>query len=86
MHRHYHVWIELFDLGDDVPRIVHRRRPEMEAADQGMDLLDAGRFLRLLHRIDDAAMAARRYHDKAAILHVEDRGVLVIVFIGNGLA
>ena len=42
--------------------------------------------MRLLHRIDDAAMAAGRDDDKAAVLHVEAGGMLVIVLIGNGLS
>ena len=65
MHRDDHVGLERLDLADDLLEVVRRRRPEMEAADDGVDLLDAGDFLRLPHRIDDADMAAGADHDEA---------------------
>ena len=66
--------------------VVHRRRTEMEAAEQGVQFVDAGDFLGLLYGIDHAAMAARRQHDKAPVLHVVDRDVLVVVLIRDGLS
>ena len=38
----------------------------MEAADDCVDFVDAGGFLGLAHRVDDAGVAARRDHDEAA--------------------
>ena len=57
--------LELLDLADHLLEVVGRRRPEMEAADDGVNLLDAGHLLRLPHRIDDADMAAGTDHDQA---------------------
>src|SRR5947209_6353527 len=39
MHRNQHVGVELADLADDLRKIIRRRRPEMKAAHDRMDLL-----------------------------------------------
>src|SRR5262249_36995437 len=49
--------------------------------DDGVHLLDAGDLPRLLHRVDDAAMAAARDDDEAAPLEVEAGRVLVPVLV-----
>jgi hypothetical protein len=46
----------------------NRRRPEMEAAHDGVDFIDARNFHRLPHRIDDPDMAARADDDQAFAL------------------
>ena len=51
-----------------------------------MQLVDAGHRHRLLGRVDDAAVAARRQHHETAILHVKDGRMLVVMLVGNGLA
>src|SRR5439155_1666114 len=71
VHRDHYVGVELLDLGDDLGEVILRRRPEMEAADDRVHLLDARDLLRLLDRIDDADMAAGRDHDEAEVAHVE---------------
>ena len=53
------IRIDLLQGRDDLSNVVVvERRNDMEATDNGMHLLEAGRDLRLLDRIDDAAMAA----------------------------
>ena len=58
----------------------------MEPTDQAMQLDDAGHLLRLLDRVNDATMTARRDHDQPAILHVKDRGVLVVVLVRDSFS
>ena len=59
MHRDDNVRVQLLDLADHLLDVILRCRTKMEAADQRMDLLHAGDFLRLQHRVDDARVAAR---------------------------
>ena len=59
VHGHDHGRRQLLQLGDDLIRIVGRCRPEMEAADQRMQLLDAGDLLRLPDCVENADVAAR---------------------------
>ena len=58
----------------------------MEATDERMHFLDAGDFLRLPDRVDDADMAARGDDDEAAVLHVEAGRVLVGMLVRDDLA
>ncbi len=55
----------------------------MEAADERMDLLDAGSRLCLLDRIDDAAVTAGRQHDQSLAFDEEVRRDLMLEVIGN---
>ena len=64
-----------FDLGDDLLEVVGLRRAQMEAADDGVHLLDAGHLLRLPHRVDDADMTAGTDDDQALASQVEAGGV-----------
>jgi hypothetical protein len=59
VHGYDHVRLERLQLGDDLIRIVGPCRPEMEAADQRMQLLDAGDLLRLPDCVENADAAAR---------------------------
>ncbi len=86
MHRNDHVRVQFLDLAEHLLDVILRRRTEMEAADQRVDLLHAGNFLRLPRRIDDADMAAGADHHKALVLDVEDGGVFVNVFVRHDLA
>src|SRR6476469_1066758 len=58
----------------------------MEAAHDGMDLIDPRHFHRLAHGIDDADTAAGADHDQALIPEVEAGGVLMDVRVGHDLA
>ena len=86
MHRDQHIGLERLDLADDLLEVIGRRRSEMEAADDGVNLLDARDFLGLLHRIDDADMAAGTDHDQTHIPDIEAGRMLVDVLVGNDLA
>jgi hypothetical protein len=57
MHRQHVLEVKLLQLGHDLSQIVVRRRREVEAAQQRIDLLDSADLLRPPQRIDDAAMA-----------------------------
>ena len=54
-----------FTSADHLLEVIGRRGTEMEAADDGVHLLDARDLLRLPHRIDDADMAAGADDDEA---------------------
>ncbi len=86
MHRDQHIGIELADLGDDLLEVVGGRGAEMEAAHDGVHLLDARDLLRLAHRVDDADMAAGADHDQPLVPDVEAGGVLVDMLVGHDLA
>src|SRR6516162_4267852 len=79
MHRHDKSYIELLQLGHHTCQIIAWRRSKMEAANECIDLFNAGDFLRALERIDDAAVATRRDHDEPTIPHPEAGSVLVPV-------
>ena len=68
------------DLSDVV---VVERRNDMEATDDGMHLLEAGRDLRLLDRIDDAAMAAGGENYQTLALDDEVGTDLVLKIVRN---
>ena len=64
------VGVHLAESRDGLAAIVvAERRHDMEAADDGVHLVDAGDRLSLLHRVDDAAVAARGQHDEPLALH-----------------
>jgi len=54
-----------------------------ESTDDGVDFLDAGDLLRLLHRIDDADMAAGADRHQPEIADVVAGRVFVDVFVGT---
>ena len=70
------VRIELLHLGDDLLEVVGLRRAQMESADDGVHLLDAGHLLRLPHRVDDPDMTAGTDDDQALASQVEAGGVI----------
>ncbi len=55
----------------------------MEPADDGVYFVDAGDFLGLLDRIDNAAMAARGQHDEAFALDQIGGRDFVVKIVGN---
>ena len=57
----------------------------MEAADDGMYLVDAGHFLRVTDGIDHAGVAAGRDHHEPPVFHVHDGGVLALKVVGDQL-
>ena len=71
----------LADLGDDLREVIRRRRPEMETAHDRVHFFDAGHFLRLPHRVDDADMAARTDDDEPFVFQIEARRMFVDVFV-----
>lgn len=58
--------------------VVIERWHDVKPADDSEHLIDARDGHRRAHRIDDAAMTARREHHETASLHVVDGGDLVI--------
>src|SRR5262249_28571368 len=58
----------------------------MEAAQERMQLLDAGDLLRLSNSVENAGVAARGDDDETAILHVKAGRVLVRMLIRDDLA
>ena len=78
MHREDVLDIERLQLGHHLREIVRRRRRQVEAADEGIDLVDAGDLFGPANRVDDAAMAAGGaiYRDVCSACHTPDgRGV-----------
>src|SRR5258708_11068246 len=86
MHRNQDVRIQLADLAYNLSEVIRRGRPEVEAAHDRVDLLDARYFHRLPDGIDDADVAARTDNDETLILQIEAGGVLMDVLIGHDLA
>ena len=50
--------IEFVQFGHDLAQVIIRRRREMKAADEGVDLFDAADLLGALQRVDDPGMSA----------------------------
>src|SRR5262249_48192153 len=71
---------------DHLSEVVLRRGAEMEAADDGVNLLHARDFLSLTHRIDDADVTARADHDETLVADIEAGRMLVNVLVGHGLS
>src|SRR5262249_56049717 len=66
MARYQIIRIDLLKSRDDLPDVlVGQRRHDVEAANDRMDLLDAGSGLCLSDCIDDAAMTAGCQHDQS---------------------
>src|ERR1700722_818388 len=83
------IWVDLLQAGDDLVDVsVVQRWNDMEAADDGVHLLDSGRGLRLPDRVDDAAMAAGSQNDQPFAFHDEIGADLVLKIIrdeGTGI-
>src|SRR5580704_13617143 len=70
MHGDHDLRLELADLGHDRIEILLRRGPQVEAADDRVDLVHARHLLRLPHGVDNANMATRTDDDETAVLQV----------------
>ena len=66
MHRDHVIRCNLLQGGDDLANIILLEGSEMEAADDGVNLVDAGRGFGLLDDIDDAPVAAGGENDQTA--------------------
>src|SRR5215813_1265894 len=87
MARYQIIRIDLLKSRDDLPDVlVGQRRHDVEAANDRMDLLDAGSGLCLSDCIDDAAMTAGCQHDQSLASDDEVRSDLVLKIIGNEAA
>src|SRR6516164_285613 len=86
MHRQRVLEVKLLQLGHDLSQIVVRRRREVEAAQQRIDLLDSADLLGPPQRIDDAAMSARTNHHQPAVTEAEAGSMLVPMLVGLRLA
>ncbi len=79
MARYQIIRIDLLKSRDDLPDVlVGQRRHDVEAANDRMDLLDAGSGLCLSDCIDDAAMTAGCQHDQSLASDDEVRSDLVL--------
>jgi hypothetical protein len=58
VHGHYVFEGEFIQFGHDVTQVVIRRRREMKATDESIDLLDAANLLGALQCVDDPGMSA----------------------------
>ncbi len=86
MHRHHVLGVELLQLGHDLAQIVVRRRRQVKAADQRVNLLDAADLLGALQGVDDAGMPARADHYEPAAAEPEAGRVLVPMLVRLRLA
>src|SRR5262245_35911020 len=87
MARYQIIRVDLLKSRDDLPDVlVGQRRHDVEAANDRMDLLNAGSGLRLSDCIDDAAMTAGCQHDQSLTSDDEVRSDLVLKIIGNEAA
>lgn len=71
------IGIEAGEILDRLADIILFMRRQMEAADDHVDLVDAGSRLRLFDDIDDAAMAARGQDDQAPLPTVRSGAVAI---------
>ncbi len=86
MHRDDDVGFEFFDFSNDLLEVVGWCRAEVEATDDGVNLLNAGYFLRLPDGIDDADVSAGTDDDETFPTNIETGGVLVHMLIGHDFA
>src|ERR1700716_2397807 len=87
MARYQVIGVDLLERRDDLSNIrVGQWRHDVEAAHDRMHFLDAGSGLRLLDRVDDAAVTAGGEDDQALSLDDEIRSDLMVEIIDDKAA
>src|SRR5262249_58819439 len=82
MHRQHVRQVKLLQLRRDLSQIIVRRRRQVEAAKERVDLLDSADFLGVLKGVYDAGMSARANHHQPAIAEAEAGNVLMPMLVG----
>src|SRR5450759_519583 len=86
MHGDEDIRIQFVYLRHDLAEVIGRSWPQVEAAHDRMDFLNAGYLLRLSDRIDYSNVTAGADNDQTLVFQIEASRVLVNVFVRHDLA